>query len=127
MTTKEVRRAEAPDSVHRTVYVVRPDERGVCTYDSWGIEHAHMTTPMIDIFSVEEPFLQTTVQRCTVRPNSVCEHGWFCTDNRDVAVMVDKLRKERAAVVVWLREEYDTHSTQHAALHIERGEHREER
>jgi len=35
--------------------------------------------------------------------------------------------EERASVVAWLREEYDTHSTQHAALHIERGEHREER
>jgi len=137
MTTKEVRRAEAPDSVHRTVYVVRPDERGVCTYDSWGIEHAHMTTPMIDIFSVEQPFLQTTVQRCIVRPNSVCEHGWFCTDNREVAVMVDKLRKERAAVVAWLREGLTQLGQQTRLVSlgallsdmvgvIERGEHRRE-
>jgi hypothetical protein len=36
------------------------------------------------------------------------------------------LRGERAAVVAWLREEYDTHSTQDAADHIERGEHRRE-
>jgi len=120
----------------RTVYVVRPDERGVCTYDSWGIEHAQMTTPMIDIFSVEQPFLQTTVQRCIVRPNSVCEHGWFCTDNREVAVMVDELRKERAAVVAFLREtsrnleaSFDVHSgaiLRGYADRIKRGLHRRE-
>ena len=34
--------------------------------------------------------------------------------------------QERAAVVAWLREEYDTHSTQDAADGIERGEHRRE-
>lgn len=36
------------------------------------------------------------------------------------------LQGERRAVVAWLREEYDTHSTQDAADHIERGEHRRE-
>ena len=39
---------------------------------------------------------------------------------------VDLAYEERAAVVAWLREEYDTHSTQDAADHIERGEHRRE-
>lgn len=106
------------------VYVVRPDQRGISTYPGWGIEHAWMTPPSLDIFSVEEPFLQTTVQRCTVRPNSVCEHGWFCTDNRDVAVMVNELRGERAAVVAWLRRG-DWACVQHAEK-IERGEHRRE-
>jgi len=33
---------------------------------------------------------------------------------------------ERAAVVAWLREEYDTDSTRTAADEIERGEHRRE-
>jgi hypothetical protein len=40
--------------------------------------------------------------------------------------MADAVAEERAAVVAWLREEYDTHSTQDAADHIERGEHRRE-
>ncbi len=39
---------------------------------------------------------------------------------------VDLAYEERAAVVAWLREEYDTHSTQDAADGIERGEHRRE-
>ena len=38
----------------------------------------------------------------------------------------EAINNERAAVVAWLREEYDTHSTQDAADHIERGEHRRE-
>ena len=49
---------------------------------------------------------------------------------RALLTEVDTLRREvaqeRAAVVAWLREEYDTHSTQDAADHIERGEHRRE-
>ena len=111
-----------------TVYVVRPDVRGVYYYDGLGIEHAQMTTPMIDTFSVEQlPFLQTTVQRCIVRPNSVCEHGWFCTDNRDVAAMVNELRGERAAVVAWLRREIQKCGCDDdTASCIERGEHRRE-
>lgn len=120
-----------------TVYVVRPDVRGVYYYDGWCIEHACMTPPSLNIFSVEEPFLQTTVQRCTVRPNSVCEHGWFCTDNRDVAVMVNELRGERAAVVALLRKEarrmQEMHGARYAAVALrhfadlfERGEHRRE-
>lgn len=116
-----------------TVYVVRPDVRGVYYYDGWGIEHAQMTTPMIDTFSVEQPFLQTTVERCIVRPNSVCEHGWFCTDNRDVAAMVNELRGERDAVVAWLQElsasslNHDpVEELQYAARSIKRGEHRRE-
>jgi hypothetical protein len=48
-------------------------------------------------------------------------------DNDDLARAYDMGRDmERAAVVAWLREEYDTHSTQDAADHIERGEHRRE-
>lgn len=52
-------------------------------------------------------------------------------DNEDIARAYDFARDkgqalERAAVVAWLREEYDTHSTQDAADHIERGEHRRE-
>ena len=52
-------------------------------------------------------------------------------DNEDLARAYDFARDkgkalERAAVVAWLREEYDTHSTQDAADHIERGEHRRE-
>lgn len=39
---------------------------------------------------------------------------------------VDLAYEERAAVVAWLREEYDTHTTQDAADTIERGEHRRE-
>ncbi len=116
------------------VYVVRPDQRGISTYTSCGIEHACMTPPSLDIFSVEEPFLQTTVQRCTVRPNSLCEHGWFCTDNREVAVMVDELRGERATVVAYLRAESSAAGAspdertilRWVANFIERGEHRRE-
>lgn len=84
------------------VYVVRPDQRGVATYESWGIEHSWMTPPRLDVFSAEQPFLPPAVQRCTVRPNSVCEHGWVCTDNRDVAVLVDELCGERSLVVAFL-------------------------
>lgn len=46
-------------------------------------------------------------------------------DNEDLARAYDMGRDlERAAVVAWLRDEYDTHSVQDAADCIERGEHR---
>jgi hypothetical protein len=41
-------------------------------------------------------------------------------------IVADAVAQERAAVVAWLREEYDTHTTQDAADTIERGEHRRE-
>jgi hypothetical protein len=49
-----------------------------------------------------------------------------CRENTALRVEVAHLRGERAAVVAWLREEYDTHTTQDAADTIERGEHRRE-
>ena len=45
---------------------------------------------------------------------------------KELIAELREARGERAAVVAWLREEYDTHSTQDAADHIERGEHRRE-
>ena len=44
----------------------------------------------------------------------------------EVVRLRDEVQAERAAVVAWLREEYDTHSVQDAAECIERGEHRRE-
>jgi tetrahydromethanopterin S-methyltransferase subunit G len=45
-------------------------------------------------------------------------------DRLEIERKVDSVSAERAAVVAWLREEYDTHTTQDAADTIERGEHR---
>jgi hypothetical protein len=41
-----------------------------------------------------------------------------------VLQLVDATAEERAAIVAWLREEYDTDSTRDAADTIERGEHK---
>ena len=41
---------------------------------------------------------------------------------KELIAELREARGERSAVVAWLREEYDTHSTQDAADHIERGE-----
>ena len=49
-----------------------------------------------------------------------------CEDDVVSLAVARAVAEERAAVVAWLREEYDTHSTQDAADHIERGEHRRE-
>lgn len=123
------------------VYIVRPDQRGVSAYNTPGIEHSWTTPLRLDIFSEEQTLRPPAVQRCTVRPTSVCEHGWFCTDNRDVAVMVDELRAERPSVLAFLdlcaREEQKSmrhpdyslvasHAVHKAADAIERGEHRRE-
>jgi hypothetical protein len=40
-------------------------------------------------------------------------------------IVADSVARERAAVVAWLREEYDDEKTRFAADAIERGEHRE--
>lgn len=110
------------------VYAVRPDQPGVRSYNSWCIEHAWVDTPWFDVKHDDPSCFAHVVQRCVVRPNSVCEHGWFCTDNREVAVMVDKLRGERAATVSWLRRNggQNAFAYWNAADCIERGEHRRE-
>lgn len=67
------------------------------------------------------------VRECAVPLNTVCEHGVFCTDNLAVAEMVARLcgaeKRERAAVVAYLRRGWDE-SRRYAADNIERGEHR---
>ena len=60
--------------------------------------------------------------RACVPPTRPTDYGhevWTAALRAEVAA-------ERAAVVAWLRAEYDTHSTQDAADGIERGEHRRE-
>ena len=60
--------------------------------------------------------------RACVPPTRPTDYGhevWTAALRAEVAA-------ERAAVVAWLREEYDTHTTQDAADTIERGEHRRE-
>ena len=49
-----------------------------------------------------------------------------CEDDVVSLAVARAVAEERAAVVAWLREEYDTHSTHDAADTIERGEHRRE-
>ena len=120
------------------VYVVRPEQRGVTAYNTPSIEHSWTTPPRLDVFNVEQPFLPPVVQRCVVRPNSVCEHGWFCTDNQQVAEMVEALRAERPSVVAYLdlcaravaqlpgRAEFSLvaeHALRQAADGIDRGDH----
>ena len=51
---------------------------------------------------------------------------WLDAHDETAEIVTAAVAQERAAVVAWLREEYDTHSTQDAADHIERGEHRRE-
>lgn len=92
-----------------TLYVVRPDQRGIAAYpchDSVqhpvrGVEHGWAERPL------GEPGEGWAAHTCTVRVGTVCAHDWLCTGDLRLAQLVDGLYgatdREREAVVRYLR------------------------
>lgn len=112
-----------------TLYVVRPDKRGIVAYPCHnmhpvrGVEHGWTERPM------DEPGAGWSAHACTVRVGTVCEHDWLCTDNLRLAQLVDNLYgaadREREAVVRYLRTRGtpDWRSFDYAAELVEAGVH----
>jgi hypothetical protein len=111
----------------QVLYVVHPENRGVQAYtvppNMAGPIFRHTVVPT-PVFSRED-LECATVEVCRVEPGTVCPHGWFCTLNLRTAQFIDELHGEREAVLVFLREHWDTQSCHSAASEIELGVHRE--
>lgn len=95
-------------------------------YNDW--RRAHPTRPlprdMEEALVAEVERLRALVAfLCAcVPPTNPSDYGYEVWEER----LRDEVKRERDAVVAWLRDEYDTDSARNAADEIEDGEHRRE-